>query len=234
MQIKCVGLDADDTLWHNEVHFLETRSKFKKLLSQYHEPEWVEDHLDETEARNIKHFGYGIKGFTLSMVETAIELSDGKVTGSEIATILEFGKDMINSPLEIFDDAKEVVKSLSEGYKLLLITKGDLFDQELKIARSGLADYFSDVEIVSEKTRQVYKGILEKNKISPAEFVMVGNSMRSDILPVVEIGGIAVHIPSSSEWKLDAISEKELEGKTFETIESLSILPEWLYNKKMY
>ncbi len=198
--IKFVAFDADDTLWHNETLFIETQGKFRQLLLQYHTEEWIAQRLYETEMKNLKHFGYGIKGFTLSMIETAIELSEGRIGGDEINQIIGFSKEMLKFPVEMLEGVKETVKKLSNTHKLLIITKGDLFDQESKIARSGLGDYFHHIEVVPRKTPDVYEKILSKQKITPESFMMVGNSLKSDVLPVATIGGTGVHIPYQTTW----------------------------------
>src|SRR5262249_52762376 len=153
-----------------------------------HEEAWIVDRLYETESRNILHFGYGVKGFTLSMIETAIELSDARVTAAEIQAIVEIGKEMMDSPVELLDGVEETIAALARDFDLMLITKGDLFHQESKIARSGLGDYFRRIEIVSEKDRDVYARIITRHKIVPQRFLMIGNSLRSDILPALELG----------------------------------------------
>jgi putative hydrolase of the HAD superfamily len=226
--IKTIAFDADDTLWHNERIFLSAKGKCKNLLSKYHDEEWVEEHLDKTETRNIKHFGYGVKGFTLSMIETAIELSEGRVEGAEIQEIIGYAREMLASPIEILDGVKETIEELSGAYRLMVITKGDLFDQETKIARSGLGDYFEDVEIVSQKNRVVYEQIALRYRIDPNEFVMVGNSLKSDILPVVEIGSNAVHIPYETEWFHEKVEDDYLKGKEYVELKEISHLPDWL------
>ncbi len=225
---KAIAFDADDTLWHNERIFISAKEKYKSLLARYHTPDWIEQRLDETESRNIEHFGYGIKGFTLSMIETAIELTEGRVNGGEIGEIIGLARTMMTSPIEILDGVRETVASLTATHRLMVITKGDLFDQETKIARSGLGDYFHAVEIVSEKHPAVYRNILERHRIDPSEFLMVGNSLRSDILPVVEIGGSAIHIPYETEWFRDRVSEDELRNKQFSRLENMRLLPDWL------
>ena len=226
--IKTIAFDADDTLWHNERIFTASKQKCAELLADYCDANYIERHLDATETKNIKHFGYGVKGFTLSMIETACELSEGKITGDKIKQIIGFAKEMLASPIEVLEGVRETIQALSSDYELIVITKGDLFDQETKIARSGLGDYFKAVEIVSEKRPQTYQAILERRKINPAEFVMVGNSMRSDILPVLEIGAKAVHIPYETEWFLDKVSEEELKGKEFASLNKITELKYWL------
>ncbi|MDG1487572.1 MAG: HAD hydrolase-like protein, partial [SAR324 cluster bacterium] len=189
---EVIAFDADDTLWHNESIFTMTQIKFCEMLSS-HGQEVVDQTLFSTQIKNLQHFGYGIKGFILSMIETSIELTDGEVSGHEIQQILDFGREMLAAPIELLPYVREVVEELSQKYTLMLITKGDLIDQETKIARSGLAEFFDAVEIVSDKTTEVYSKILERHKIESSRFMMIGNSMRSDIVPIVQIGAHAVH-----------------------------------------
>lgn len=228
--ITTIAFDADDTLWHNERIFLDAKGKYKRLLAGYHDDEWIERHLDEAEIRNIQHFGYGIKGFTLSMIETACELTEGRITGAEIRQIIEFAREMLASPVELLDGVHETVEDLAENYTLMVVTKGDLLDQEAKVARSGLGEYFDKVEIVSGKTAETYTGILERNAIAAGEFLMVGNSLRSDILPVLKIGARAVHIPYESEWFHEKVAEIELEGLDYGVLGSITEMKTWLAN----
>lgn len=197
---EVIAFDADDTLWHNESIFTMTQIKFREMLSS-HGQEVVDQTLFSTQIKNLQHFGYGIKGFILSMIETSIELTDGEVSGHEIQQILDFGREMLAAPIELLPYVHEVVEELSQKYTLMLITKGDLIDQETKIARSGLAEFFDAVEIVSDKTTEVYSKILERHKIESSRFMMIGNSMRSDIVPIVQIGAHAVHVPYLSTWE---------------------------------
>ncbi len=227
-KIKVIAFDADDTLWHNEPIFYSAKDKFSRLLSNYHTEEWIAQRLDEAEIRNIQHFGYGIKGFTLSMIETAIELTEGRVTGNEIQEILSFAREMLAAPIELLDGVRETIQELSKSYNLIVITKGDLFDQETKLARSGIGDFFSNFEIVSKKDKRTYENITHKYGIVPTEFVMVGNSLRSDILPVLEIGAVAVHVPYKTEWFHEAVTEQELIGKVFVRLEQINLLTSWL------
>lgn len=200
-QFQIVAFDADDTLWHNETLFNLTHDRFKKLLNGYLTEENVDLKLYETEIKNLHLFGYGIKGFTLSMIETAIEVSNGQVTADQIQSILNFGKSMIGSPIELLPGVAETLKTVRKHVPIMVITKGDLFDQESKLARSGLADIFDFVEIVSEKNKETYDRILKKHVIDPHRFLMIGNSVASDILPVLESGGKAIHIPYHITWQ---------------------------------
>ena len=198
--IRLVAFDADDTLWHNESLFILSQEKFRNLLLNYHSRQWIDRKLFETEIRNLAHFGYGIKGFTLSMIETAIELSEGRVSGREIGLLLDICKEMLAAPIELLEGVEATVRRLARSYQLILITKGDLFDQESKLARSGLGDCFSQVDVVSEKTRATYERVIARHGIRPEELVMVGNSVRSDILPALAAGARAVHIPYHVTW----------------------------------
>ncbi len=220
-----IGLDADDTLWHNETIFSMTQDKFKRLLSPYHSAEWIDQRLFATEMRNLEYFGYGIKGFTLSMIETAIELTEGRIQGSEIQMIIDFAREMRRTPVQLLEHVQEVVTTLVQQYQLMLITKGDLLDQESKIAQSGLADYFRHIEIISEKTEAAYAAILAKYGIPPERFLMVGNSLKSDILPVVAIGGQAVHIPYHITWSHEVIADAESRQQGYVTLEHIGLLP---------
>jgi putative hydrolase of the HAD superfamily len=211
--ITTIAFDADDTLWHNERIFLAAKDKYSDLLAEYHDREWIEKRLDEAESRNILHFGYGIKGFTLSMIETACELTEGRITGNEITKIIGFAREMLASPIDLLEGVRETIGELASKYSLMLITKGDLFDQEAKLARSGLGDRFDRVEIVSRKAPEIYREIITRNNISAPEFVMVGNSLKSDILPVLEVGGRAVCVPYETEWFHEKVSEEELKDK---------------------
>jgi len=226
--IKTIAFDADDTLWHNERIFISAKRKYKKLLSKYLEAEWIEERLDKAEIRNIKHFGYGVKGFTLSMIETAVELTEGGIVGAEIQEIIGIAREMLKSPIEVLAGVEETIEELSREYRLMVITKGDLFDQETKIARSGLGEFFDDVEIVSQKNQKVYEKISDRYSIEPKEFVMVGNSLKSDILPVVGIGSNAVHIPYETEWFHEKVADENLQGKAYAELENISHLPDWL------
>lgn len=226
--ITTIAFDADDTLWHNERIFLSTKDKYTSLLAEYHDKVYIERHLDATETKNIKHFGYGVKGFTLSMIETACELTEGRITGDKIKQIIQFAKEMLASPIEVLDGVKDTIESLSGEYRLMCITKGDLLDQEAKLARSGLGEYFDALEIVPRKVAQTYEDILRRHNISKDEFVMVGNSLKSDILPVIEIGAKAVFVPYETEWFHEAVSAEELEGKIFTTLDNISTLSDWI------
>jgi putative hydrolase of the HAD superfamily len=220
-----IAFDADDTLWHNETLYAQAQEKFKELLASYHSPEWVEQRLFETEMRNLQHFGYGIKAFTLSMIETAIELTEGRIRGDEILQIVEAGKAMLKAEVQLLEGVEKTLAILSASYPLMVITKGDLLDQHSKIERSGLAGYFQHIEVVNEKTRESYAAILTRHKVSPEKFLMVGNSLKSDILPVLELGGTAVYVPYSLTWAHETIADQEVNSDRFHKVEHLGSLP---------
>jgi putative hydrolase of the HAD superfamily len=205
-----LGLDADDTLWHSENRFHETHQRFHELLADHVEltVDELERRMLETEQRNLRLFGYGAKGFTLSLIETAIELTDGAIPTSAISTILDFGKDLLDHPVELLDGVADAIDRFRErGLHLTLITKGDLWHQEAKVAASGIAEHFDAIEIVAEKDVATYRAILDRHGIDPARFCMVGNSVRSDVLPVLELGGRAVHIPYRYLWAHEAVAD---------------------------
>jgi putative hydrolase of the HAD superfamily len=220
-----IAFDADDTLWHNETLYARAQEKFQQLLASYHSQEWVEQRLYETEMRNLQHFGYGIKAFTLSMIETAIELTEGRIQGDEILQIVEAGKEMLNAEVQLLDNVEQTLATLSAAYPLMVITKGDLLDQHSKIERSGLARYFQHIEVVSEKSKESYAALLTRHKIDAGRFIMIGNSLKSDILPVLELGGSAVYIPYSLTWAHETIVDQEVDSNHYYQIERLALLP---------
>ena len=195
-----IGLDADDTLWENEQFFQMTEARFRGLLADYADPVGLSDRLLEAETRNIGHYGFGVKGFTLSMIETAIEVTDGRVPAHVISNILEAGRDLLSHPIEPRPHAHETVQLLSENHRLVLITKGDLFDQERKLAQSELGDFFDAIEIVSDKTTNTYRTIFNRHGDGAEHRMMVGNSIRSDVLPALEAGAWGVHVPYGLTW----------------------------------
>jgi putative hydrolase of the HAD superfamily len=219
-----IGLDGDDTLWHSERVFAETQEEYGALLARYADADTIGALLLATERRNLEVFGYGVKGFTLSMIETAIELSDGRIPGGEVARIIDLGKKLHDHPTELIDGVADVIDELTGEHRLVLITKGDLFHQEAKIAASGLSERFWRIEIVSEKDVATYDRIMRRHDIAAAEFVMVGNSVRSDILPVIELGGRAVHVPYEITWEIEQVAVDDAD--LFPTITSLRDLPE--------
>ncbi|WP_269525843.1 HAD family hydrolase [Coraliomargarita parva] len=226
--VPTIIFDADDTLWHNMNLFADTHERFTRLLSAYFSDaaELVE-RLEATERRNIEHFGYGVKGFTLSMIETAVEVTGGRVGGEEIKRIIGFGKEMLGAPVQLLPGVQETVEALAGRYPLAVITKGDLLNQEAKVARSGLASHFDFVEVVSEKDADSYARLFERHGVEAASVVMVGNSMKSDIEPVLTLGGKAVHIPYAITWvhELKAVSEELTESGRFRRLEAMHELP---------
>lgn len=226
--IRVIGLDADDTLWHNETIFERMHERYRASLSTYHDAATVDRRLLATELRNLDLYGYGVKGFTLSAIETAIELTQGKISADEIRTLIELGREMLNHPVELLDGVAETVQQLAPTHVLLLITKGDLLDQQRKLTKSGLSAHFKGVEIVSEKNPATYASILRRHDIRPGEFLMVGNSLKSDILPVLEIGGAALHIPYRLSWELDRTDEVPSAPDRFFQADSLRQLPPML------
>ncbi|MFL6204343.1 MAG: HAD family hydrolase [Acidimicrobiales bacterium] len=224
--IEVIALDGDDTLWHSEHLFVDTQDRFRDLVRPYVELD--DDALDlrllEVERRNLPLFGYGVKAFTLSLVETAIEVTDGRIPGSELQAVLDLGKVLIDHPVELLEGVRDAVDVLTDSYRVMVITKGDLLHQETKVARSGLADLLWRVEVVSEKDEATYRRILELHGIEPEAFVMVGNSVRSDVLPVLALGGRAVHVPYSVTWILEQ-AEPDPDLHDFPVLASLAELP---------
>lgn len=226
--IRVIAFDADDTLWVNEPIFIKTQERFIAIVEKYVNPEVLGQRLYETEIKNLTLFGYGIKGFMLSMIETAIELSQGKVTGIEIQKIIDLGKEMLEHPVQLIPNVEETIKSLQDKYELMIITKGDLFDQESKVARSGIGEYFNKVEIVSEKDEKNYRHVLARNGILVNEFLMVGNSLKSDVLPVCKIGGKAIHIPFHITWAHETVESHQISGYQYQELPDISLLPQLL------
>jgi putative hydrolase of the HAD superfamily len=198
-----IAFDGDDTLWHNERSYRDGRERFRQLLSAAGVEltnDEIESAVNRTELTNLEYFGYGVSSFALSLIETAIELTGGAVSGAALQAIPELARSMIAEDVELFDGVRDVLAALSATHPLMLITKGDLLHQRSKVDRSGLAGCFTWVEVVSHKTKQTYETILNRHRIEPARFLMVGNSLRSDILPVVEAGGRAVYVPAALSW----------------------------------
>jgi putative hydrolase of the HAD superfamily len=205
--IKVVGFDADDTLWVNETYFREAEEQFASMLEKYETKNKIDQELFKTEIGNLDLYGYGIKSFTLSMIESAMDISNQQVSQTTLLQILNLGKKMISHPVELLDDVEEVLKSLSDKYRLIVLTKGDLLDQERKLDRSGLSRYFHHVEVLSDKKELNYSNLLEHLEIDVSEFLMVGNSLKSDVLPILSIGAQAVHIPFHTTWAHEEVSQ---------------------------
>uniref|UniRef100_UPI00404980E2 HAD family hydrolase n=1 Tax=Gelidibacter sp. TaxID=2018083 RepID=UPI00404980E2 len=219
--IKVIGFDADDTLWVNETYFRDAELEFAKLLAAYETANTIDQELFKMEMKNLPLYGYGVKGFVLSMVEMALELSNYNVSNKTIDDILKIGKDMINKPVELLEGVEEVLKKLSLNYKLILVTKGDLLDQERKLEKSGLLDYFHHIEVLSDKQEANYSKLLNHLDIKPSEFLMIGNSLKSDILPLVNIKAKAIHIPFHTTWLHEQVNENESQNKNYKTVNSL-------------
>ena len=203
MRITTIGFDADDTLWHNETFFRLTQARFLELLADHADPDHLEDRLLAAERRNVGHYGYGVKGFTLSMIETAIEVTEGRVPAAVIAEIVAAGRELLAHPLDLLPHARAAVEALSASHRLVLITKGDLLHQERKLAQSGLGAWFHGVEIVSEKTPETYARAFGRHGNGADRALMVGNSMKSDVLPAIAAGGWGVHVPHGLVWELE-------------------------------
>ena len=222
--IKVIGFDADDTLWVNETYFREAETAFAKILSKYETTNKIDQELFRMEIDNLPLYGYGVKAFTLSMVESALELSNYNISSKNIEAILNIGKDMLNKPVELLDGVEDVLKALSKKYKLILATKGDLLDQERKLENSGLTDYFHHIEVLSDKKDANYSKLLNHLDINPSEFLMIGNSLKSDVLPLVNIKAHAIHVPFHTTWAHEEVTDEEANGKNYKTISSLKKL----------
>ncbi len=227
MTIKLICLDADDTLWHNMRHFNATEAALLDLIAPFAERDIARDRLNACEARNLKLYGYGAKGFTLSMIETAVELAGDPLPAALIEGILAAGRALLAHPVELFDDIDDTLEALSERGRLLLVTKGDLLHQEAKLAASGLGDRFSGIEIVSDKTADTFRRIFEREGVAPAEAVMAGDSLRSDIHPALEAGGWAAFIPQEGAWVHESAAVPSDHAR-FTQLERLADLPGWI------
>jgi putative hydrolase of the HAD superfamily len=225
--LSTIGFDADDTLWHNEQFYRLTEERFAGLLAAHAPFDHISRRLLEAERRNLRLYGYGIKGFTLSMIETAIEVTEGRVPGSVIQEILAVGRDLLSHPVETLPHARETLEQLAGAYRLVLITKGDLFDQERKLAQSGLAELFDAVEIVSEKNAATYERIFTRYGDGPQRSMMVGNSLKSDIVPAIEAGSWGVYVPHELTWALEH-SEPPIEAPRFKRLGHLGELVDLL------
>ncbi len=202
-KLTTIGFDADDTLWHNERFFQLTQAHFAELLSEHAERDHLMERLLAAEKRNIRHYGYGIKGFTLSMIETAIEVTEDRVPAHVIRQLIEAGQEMLAHPIELLPHARAAIEAVAETHQVVLITKGDLIDQERKLAQSGLGDLFDWVEIVSEKTPVTYQSIFSARGGGPGSAMMVGNSMRSDVVAPIAAGCWGVYVPHGLVWEIE-------------------------------
>jgi putative hydrolase of the HAD superfamily len=227
MRITTVGLDADDTLWHNETIFRLTQDRFRELMAEHAAADILHEKLAEVERRNLKLYGYGVKGFTLSMIETAMEVTEHRAPGRLIADILAAGREMLSHPVEPLPGVAEALADLSDGYRLVLITKGDLLHQEQKLAASGLGDLFAAVEIVSEKDARTYETVFARHGTGAARAAMCGNSLRSDVLPALEAGCYAAHVPYPITWAHEMADTPDGHPR-FAELASIADLPAWV------
>ena len=226
LEFDLIAFDADDTLWHNEPLYVEAQDKLKVLLAGYADGETVDQWLYQTEMSNLIHYGYGIKSFTLSMIETAVELTRGRIEGAEVLKIVGFAKEMLTSQVQLLEHAEETVCALARSYELMIITKGDLLDQQSKLSRSGIGDCFRYVEVVSQKTQSTYAALLARYGIEPQRFLMVGNSLKSDVLPVLALGGHAVYIPYHTTWAHEIVDSQRVGHDGYYELEHLGQLPQ--------
>ena len=218
--IKVIGFDADDTLWVNEPYYREAEEEFIQLVSSYGVNGNIAGALFETEISNLRLYGYGIKAFMLSLVECAIQLTDGGVSSRDLSRIIGIGKSMLECPIELLDDVKHVLHSLAPHYRLIVATKGDLLDQERKMRRSGIADYFHHIEVMSDKKELQYVQLLKHLDIAPEAFLMIGNSLKSDIIPPLELGAWGVYVPYHTTWAHEEV-DQEPQSKRFFQVEQL-------------
>ncbi|MEO5893591.1 MAG: HAD family hydrolase [Ferruginibacter sp.] len=228
MDIKVIAFDADDTLWINEPYFQETETKFCALLEDYLPHHTLVKELFKTEIQNLPLYGYGIKGFMLSMIETALRVSNNTLNIEVLEKAIRFGKELLEKPIELLDGVDNVLKSLKGKYRLVVATKGDLLDQERKLKKSGLEHYFHHIEIMSDKQESDYLKLIKHLDIQPAEFLMIGNSLKSDVLPVLSIGGHAVHIPYHTTWAHEQVEHNVDHANFRHVAQIMEILPSLL------
>ncbi|MDV7187656.1 HAD family hydrolase [Lutibacter sp. TH_r2] len=225
--IKVIAFDADDTLWVNEPYFRETEQKFAELLKEFLPEDEINKELFKVEIKNLSLYGYGIKGFMLSMIETASKITNGSGKIQLINKIIKLGKQMLNKPIELLDGVEQVLKSLNGDYRLVLATKGDLLDQERKLIKSGLEKHFHHIEIMSDKKSVDYKKLLKHLDCKPEHFLMIGNSVKSDVLPVLKIGAKAVHVPFHTTWSHEEVNGSLAEYNYLE-VENISEISKFL------
>jgi putative hydrolase of the HAD superfamily len=224
-----IAFDGDDTLWHNERSYRDGRERFRQLLAGAGvvlNPDAIEDAVNRTELANLDYYGYGVSSFALSLIETAIDLTGGRIAGAELREIVALAKRMLAENVEVFPGVRELLPRLASSYPLMLITKGDLLHQTSKLERSGLGECFRHVEVVSHKTAAVYAALLSRYRIDPARFLMIGNSLRSDVLPVVEAGGRAVYVPAALSWSHEHAEVPARARTRFVELEALARLPD--------
>ena len=222
--LDLIAFDADDTLWHTEHLYSDAEARFAQLLAPYGVTEPIEQPLFQVESANLRVFGFGIKSFALSMIETAVTLTAGRIAGPDVLRVIDLAKDMLRADVQLLDHAEAAVARLAQDFPLMIITKGDLLDQESKIERSGLGQHFQHIEIVSDKNPASYAALLARHHLRPEGFLMVGNSLRSDVLPVLALGARAVHIPYRLTWAHERVSPEELAGANYVELEHLGQL----------
>jgi len=225
--IKAIAFDADDTMWINEPYFQQIESKFCKLLEDFATHHAISQELLKTEIQNLSIYGYGVKGYMLSMIEAAMNISNKKISMDVIERAIEYGKDMLSKPVELIDDIEQVLIQLKTKYKIVVATKGDLLDQEQKLKRSGLENHFHHIEVMSDKKEEDYKKLIKHLDILPSEFLMIGNSLKSDVLPVLALGGHAIHIPFHTTWKHEKILH-QVEHDNFMSLNKISEIMDFL------
>lgn len=219
--LTTIGFDADDTLWHHEKYFVASKARFVELLQDFADPAHIDARLTEIETANVVHYGFGVKSFTLSMIETATDIMKTSVPAHLVDGILQIGREMLVHPVAPFPGVHDTLEALKSTHKLLVVTRGDLFDQERKLAASGLLSYFSEIEIVSDKTRSVYDRIFSRHGNGPSRAMMIGNSMRADVTPALEAGAWGIHIPSEYVWSLDLDDEPE-DARRFRRLDTIA------------
>jgi putative hydrolase of the HAD superfamily len=226
--IRLIGMDADDTLWDNEIIYVRAKRQFVGLLGQRIDPREGEEHLSRVETANVPRFGYGIRSFTLSMVQAAAELLEGDLTSRHVNEILEIADSMLSTPVHLLPGARDVLEALASSHRLVLITKGDSFEQDRKIRHSGVRGFFGRVEVVIDKSLATYRSLLSEEAVAPEEFLMAGNSLRSDILPVLEIGAYAVYVPYEGTWEHEQAASEPIGARRYHRISSLRDLPSFV------
>ena len=231
--IKVIGFDADDTLWVNEPYYLETENKFCALLEEFMPNKETSKELFATEMQNLELYGYGAKAFILSLLETSLRISNYKVSQQTIHEIINLGKELLNKPLELLDGVEDVLKELQkDNYKLIVATKGDLLDQERKLKKSGLEKYFHHIEIMSDKQESDYQKLLNHLDIKPEEFIMIGNSLKSDIIPTINLGCFGIHIPYHTTWQHEVVSDDDMKSMNYKKVDHISEVLDIIRNEK--
>ena len=226
MKIEIIAFDADDTLWYAERYYKEAQRQLETILSPWEPPDSTGKNLYEIEIKNVPTYGYGAKSFILSMIEAALQISEGQIELDAIDQILALGRSMLAQEVHLRPDVKKVIPELAKEFPLMIITKGDLLDQTSKVSRSGLADHFTLVEVVNEKSAAIYREVFKKYQITPQHLLMVGNSLKSDVLPILELGGSAVHIPAETTWEMERVTSFEPPEIGFYELAHMGQLPE--------